>query len=234
MIKPVAIITGASTGLGRNLAIKLSSEYFVYLISRNQENLQETKAIIEEQSNECEIIIADISKKKSIDFIYSQIKNKNNIELLINNAGIAIFNNITDLTIEDWDQQLNTNLRGSFLATKMIVDDLKSRKTGKIVFINSVAGLNPYKDSTAYVASKHGLKGFASALREELRSYNIKVISVYPGAINTPLWDNSGMDEARSEMMNPSDVSDIIINALNSPNNCTTEEITIRRILGDF
>jgi len=234
MLKPVAIITGASTGLGRNLAIKLSDKYFVYLISRNKDKLQETKTLIEKQSNECAIIIADISKKKSIKFIYSQIKNRDNIELLINNAGIAIFNNITDLTIEDWDQQLDTNLRGSFLVTKMIIDDLKSRKTGKIVFINSVAGLNPYKDSTAYVASKYGLKGFASALREELRSYNIKVISVYPGAIDTPLWDNSGMDKARPEMMNPQDVSDMIVNAINSPNNCTTEEITIRRILGDF
>jgi len=104
MLKPVAIITGASTGLGRNLAIKLSDKYFVYLISRNKDKLQETKTLIEKQSNECAIIIADISKKKSIKFIYSQIKNRDNIELLINNAGIAIFNNITDLTIENWYQ----------------------------------------------------------------------------------------------------------------------------------
>ena len=109
-----------------------------------------------------------------------------------------------------------------------------NRISGKLVFINSVAGLNPYKDSTAYVASKYGLKGFASALREEVRKYNIKVISVYPGAVDTPLWNNLGMDDVRSEMMTPQDVSDIIVNAINSPNNCTTEEITIRRILGDF
>ena len=74
--------------------------------------------------------------------------------------------------------------------TKMVVDNLKSKKNGKIVFISSVAGLQPYKNSTAYVASKYGLRGFAAALREELREFNIKVIAVFPGAVNTPIWDN--------------------------------------------
>ena len=234
MSKPIAIITGASTGIGRSLSIKLSEKYFVYLISRNKEKLQTTAELIKKQNNQCEMIIADVSRNKSIDLIYSQIKNKQDIELLVNNAGIAIFNNISNLSIDDWDKQLNTNLRGCFLMTKMIIDDLKSKKSGKIVFINSVAGLNPYKDSTAYVASKYGLRGFSSSLREELREYNIKVISIYPGAIDTPLWDNLGMDDLRQEMMTIDDISEIIINAINSPNNCTTEEITIRRVAGDF
>ncbi len=82
--------------------------------------------------------------------------------------------------------------------------------------------------------SLSGLRGFSSSLREELREYNIKVISVYPGAIDTPLWDNMSMDGLRSEMMDVSDVGDVIINSINAPNNCTVEEITLRRIKGDF
>ena len=234
MTKPIAIITGASTGLGRSLSVKLSDQYFICLISRKQEKLKKTEALILGKNNQCQIIEADVCKEDSIDSIYSQIKNKSNIELLINNAGVALFKDITKLKIKDWDKQLNTNLRAPFLMTKMIVDDLKSKKTGKIVFINSVAGINPYRDSTAYVASKHGLKGFASALREELREHNVKVISIYPGAINTPLWDDLDMDSFRSEMMDPDDVSDIIINAINAPGNCTTEEVVVRRVLGDF
>ena len=185
MDKPIAILTGASSGLGKSLSIKLSNQYFIYLISRSKKKLEQTAKIIHDNKNECKIIVADISKKESIDTIYSQINNKRNIDLIINNAGIAIFNNISELSIEDWDKQLNTNLRGSFLITKMFVDDLKSKKSGKIVFINSVAGLSPYKNAAAYVASKHGLKGFSSSLRQELREYNIKVISIYPGSIDT-------------------------------------------------
>ena len=234
MHKPIAIITGASTGIGRSLAIKLSEQYLVYLISRNKENLNKTKKLINAQNNECKIIVSDISKTKSIDDIYSQIENKEKIELLINNAGIGLFKSISDTTIEDWDNTINTNLRGSFLMTKMIVDNLKSKQNGKIVFISSVAGLQPYKNSTAYVASKFAMRGFAASLREELREFNIKVITVFPGAVNTPIWDDKNMDELREGMMKTDDLAETILHAINAPNNCVTEEITIRRTSGDF
>ena len=234
MDKPIAIITGASTGIGQSLSVKLSEQYLVYLISRNQDNLNKTKQLINAQNNECKIIVADISKIESINMIYSQIQHKEKIELLINNAGIGVFKNITDTSIEDWDNTLNTNLRGSFLMTKMVIDGLKSKKNGKIVFISSVAGLQPYKNSTAYVSSKYGLRGFASALREELREFNIKVITVFPGAVNTSIWDDKNMEELRKDMMNSEDLSQTIVHAINAPNNCVTEEITIRRTSGDF
>ena len=234
MDKPIAIITGASTGIGQSLSVKLSEQYLVYLISRNQDNLNKTKQLINAQNNECKIIVADISQSESINMIYSQIQHKEKIELLINNAGMGVFKNITDTSIEDWDNTLNTNLRGSFLMTKMIIDDLKSKKNGKIVFISSVAGLQPYKNSTAYVSSKYGLRGFASALREELREFNIKVVTVFPGAVNTPIWDDKNMEELRKDMMNSDDLSQTIVHAINAPNNCVTEEITIRRTAGDF
>ena len=234
MNKPIAIITGASTGIGRSLAIKLSDNYLVYLISRNKNNLNKTKELINSKNNDCRIIVSDISKIESTDDIYSQIENKEKIELLINNAGIGVFKSITDTSIDDWNDTLNTNLRGSFLMTKMIIDDLKSKKNGQIVFISSVAGIQPYKNSTAYVASKYGLRGFASALREELREFNIKVTTVFPGAVNTPIWNNKNMDELRKSMIKPDDLTETIIHAINAPNNCVTEEIIIRRTEGDF
>ena len=103
MNKPIAIVTGASTGIGRSLAIKLSDNYLVYLISRNKNNLNKTKELINLKNNDCRIIISDKSKIESTNDIYSQIKNKEKIELLINNAGIGVFKNITDTSIDDWD-----------------------------------------------------------------------------------------------------------------------------------
>ena len=233
-MKPIAIITGSSTGLGRSLAIQLSSQYFIYLISRNKNKLIQTKKIIDSKNNECDIIVADVSKKESVDIINKSIKNKDDIALLINNAGIGVFKNISETSINDWDNTLNTNLRGSFLMTKLIIDNFKSKKSGKIVFVSSIAGLQPFSNSTAYVSSKYGVRGFASALREEVREFNIKVMTIFPGAIDTPIWDNKNMDKFRSDMMNVKDVSSSIIHAINTPNNCVTEEITIRRVAGDF
>lgn len=234
MHKPIAIITGASTGIGRSLAVKLSKQYLIYLISRTEENLNKTKKLIKAQNNDCKVIVSDISKTEAIDDIYSQIEHKEKIELLINNAGIGVFKSITDTTIKDWDNTINTNLRGSFLMTKMIVDNLKSKQNGKIVFISSVAGLQPYKNSTAYVASKYAVRGFAASLREELREFNVKVMTIFPGAVNTPIWDNKNMDELRQDMMKTDDLTETILHAINAPNNCVTEEMTIRRTSGDF
>ena len=101
MHKPIAIITGASTGIGRSLAVRFSSKYLVYLISRNEKNLIKTKELIETNNGECKIIIADISKSDSINKIYSQLENKDKIDLLINNAGIGIFKNINVLSQSD-------------------------------------------------------------------------------------------------------------------------------------
>ena len=234
MVKPIAIITGASTGIGRELAIELSNNYFVYLISRNIDNLNKTKEIINNNNNDCDIIVADITNQESVEKIYNTIHDKDNIELLINNAGIAIFKDISSTSIDDWDKTINVNLRGSFLMTRLIVEIFKVKKSGKIVFINSGAGLKPFKNSSAYVASKYGLRGFASSLREELREYNVKVISIFPGAVDTPLWDNKNVDNIREDMMNVNDLCQTIIHSINAPNNCVVEEILIKRNLGDF
>ena len=234
MVKPIAIITGASTGIGRKLAVELSNNYFVYLISRNIDNLNKTKEIIINNNNDCDIIVADITNQESVEKIYNTIHDKDNIELLINNAGIAIFKDISSTSIDDWDKTINVNLRGSFLMTRLIVEIFKVKKSGKIVFINSGAGLKPFKNSSAYVASKYGLRGFASSLREELREYNVKVISIFPGAVDTPLWDNKNVDNIREDMMNVNDLCQTIIHSINAPNNCVVEEILIKRNLGDF
>ena len=183
---------------------------------------------------DCSTIIADISKNDSFDKMTLEINKHKRIDVLVNNAGIGIFNKIEDTLLSDWDSQINTNLRGSFIMTKMVVKDMIENKSGKIVFINSVAGLKPYPFSSGYVASKYGLRGFAASLREELREHNIKVISIHPGAIDTPFWDNVKADFPRSEMLSSEDVANSIVEAILAKNNVVHEELVIRRTAGDF
>ena len=235
MNKKVAIITGASTGIGKYLSIELSKkEYIVILISRSIEKLQSVKKTIDKNGDECILIESDISKESSIEKIFKKIKSFNNIDILINNAGLGIFNKIENITTSEWDIQINTNLRGSFMMTKNIIPFMKKNNNGKIVFINSVAGLKAYPYSSAYVASKFGLRGFASSIREELRKDNIKVISVHPGAIDTPFWDEIKGDFPREKMLSSEDISKSIVSSILSPNNLVNEEIVIRSIVGDL
>ena len=235
MNKKVAIITGASTGIGKHISVELSKkEYIVVLISRSKDKLKSVKKIIDKNGHECIIIESDISKESSVDKIFKKIKSFNNIDILINNAGLGIFNKIENISNSDWDVQINTNLKGSFMMTRNIIPMMKKNKNGKIVFINSVAGLKPYPYSSAYVASKFGLRGFASSIREELRKDNIKVISVHPGAIDTPFWNEIEGDFPREKMLSPIDISKSIVNSLLSRNNLVNEEIVIRSISGDL
>jgi len=232
---PIAIITGASTGIGKYIAIELAKHAFeVILIARDKKKLSEVKKIIEENGNDCLVVPADISNPASVKNIISKINNPDNVEIIVNNAGIGVFDRIQDMSLEDWDMQINTNLRGSFLITQLFVPFLIKKKSGKILFMNSVAGLSPFPFSSAYVASKYGLRGFSSSLREELREYNIKVISVHPGAVDTPLWDKTESNFPRDEMMSAKDVSDMAVSTILAPNNVVCEEIVIRRTAGDF
>ena len=235
MNKKVAIITGASTGIGKHISVELSKkEYIVILISRSKDKLKSVKKIIDKNGHECIIIESDISKESSVDKIFKKIKSFNNIDILINNAGLGIFNKIENISNSDWDVQINTNLKGSFMMTRNIIPIMKKNKNGKIVFINSVAGLKPYPYSSAYVASKFGLRGFASSIREELRKDNIKVISVHPGAIDTPFWNEIEGDFPREKMLSSIDISKSIVDSILSQNNLVNEEIVIRSIAGDL
>jgi 3-oxoacyl-[acyl-carrier protein] reductase len=234
-IKPIAVISGASSGIGEQLSIKLANlNYKVILISRNKDKLLSIKKSIKKNNQKCQIIVADISKPDIIDKLKSQIEFPSQISVLINNAGIGLFDKIQDISIDDWNQQINTNLRGSFLLSQFFVPFMIDNKFGKILFMNSVAGLNPYPYATAYVASKYALRGFSSSLREELREHNIKVISIHPGAVDTPLWDKAGSDFPKIDMMSANDVADMTIQAIIAPNNVVCEEIVIRRTAGDF
>ena len=233
--KKTAIVTGASSGIGKYISIKLAQNNFdVILIARNKQKLQSLKKIINNEGNDCSVVALDISDKISFNKINSKLGKINNIEVLINNAGIGVFNKLENISIDEWNQQINTNLSGAFLMTKMVVGNMKKNNSGKIVFINSVGGINSYPYSSAYVASKFGLRGFASSIREELREHNIKVISIHPGAINTPFWDNSKIDFPRNEMLSSEDVADSIINVILAKNNVVHEEVIIRRTAGDF
>ena len=113
------------------------------------------------------------------------------VECIVSNAGLGRFSSIDKMSVDDWDIQIQYYLRPSFLLARLFVGQMKKIKKGHLVFINSVGGKygHSFSNSTAYVSSKYALKGFADSLRTELRDYNVKVSSIYPGAIDTEFWD---------------------------------------------
>ena len=233
--KDIVLVTGASSGIGEAISRKFSSEnYQVILSSRSKDKLIKLNKEILDLGYKSHLIPCDVSKEDDVKNLYKESLKIGFVNCIINNAGVGKFSKIEDVSTEEWDQQINTNLRGSFLVVREFIKDMKARKEGKILFINSIAGKHGYPFSAAYVSSKFGLKGLADSLRNELRDYNIKVISIHPGAIDTNFWESGNVDFPRDQMLSPFDIANSVFHAVEAPNSVVLEEIVIRRTAGDF
>ena len=230
-----AVITGASSGVGKSLAIQLSDAgYKVVLAARSENKLNAIAEKIQKMGGSCRVVPTDVSQPEQINNLKIEALEYGDISLVINNAGIGKFCEIEEATLEDWNGQMDVNLRASFLVSQAFIPGMKQRSKGILVFMNSVAGKKGYPYSAAYVASKYGMRGLADSLREELREDNIKVISIHPGAVDTPFWDGAGVNFPREEMLDTTTLAQSIVHAIQSPGNFTIEELVVRRTAGDF
>jgi len=233
--KKIVLITGASSGIGAALSRKLCEKgYHCILAARSEEKLQHLAESLQSEGHICTFIKVDVSNESSVDALFEQTSKIGTVSLVINNAGLGIFSKIEDSLVEDWDAQINVNLRGSFLVSRKYIPSMQEQKLGTLVFMNSVAGNFGYPYSAAYVASKFGLRGLSDSLRNELRKDKIKVISVHPGAINTAFWDDVNVDFPREEMLTPEAIADSVVHAIEAPDATVIENLTIRRVGGDF
>lgn len=231
----LAVITGASSGIGETLSIKMARiGYYVVLVARSNARLSAVSERIKLEGGKSIIIKTDLVNESEVSFLRDKVLGLGNVAVLINNAGFGKFDKIEDTDLKDWDNHININLRSAFLVSKAFVPCMKTKGCGIIVFINSVAGKKGYSSSTAYVASKYGMRGLADSLREELREDGVKVMSVFPGAVNTPFWDIAEVDFEKKEMLDVNVLCDSILHAIELPGNCVVEEVLIRRTKGDF
>ena len=230
-----AVITGASSGVGKSLAIQLSDAgYKVVLAARSENKLNAIAEEIQTKGGNCLVVPTDVSQPEQINNLKVRTLEYGDVFVVINNAGLGKFCKIEDVTLEDWNRQLDVNLRASFLVSQAFIPGMKQREKGMLVFMNSVAGKKGYPYSAAYVASKFGMRGLADSMREELRENNIKVISIHPGAVDTPFWDKTGVNFPREEMLDTFTLAQSIMHAIQSPGNFTVEELVVRRTAGDF
>ena len=230
-----AVITGASSGVGKSLAIQLSDAgYRVVLAARSEDKLNAIAEEIRSKGGDSLVVSTDVSRPEQINNLKDRALEYGDVSVVINNAGLGKFSKVEDVAIEDWDRQLDVNLRASFLVSQAFIPGMKQRLNGILVFMNSVAGKKGYPYSAAYVASKYGMRGLADSLREELREDNIKVISIHPGAVDTPFWDGTGVNFPREEMLSTHTLAQSIVHAIQSPGNFAVEELVVRRTAGDF
>lgn len=222
----VAVITGASRGIGLALAQALVAEECNVVITGRSE--QTLKAALEKLNPyRATAIPCDVSDASSVGKLFAAIKKRHaNIDVLVNNAGIShALNPVEQLAFETWKHVIDTNLTGMFLCTQAALPLMAAGAT--IVNNLSVAAVRIFAGMAAYNASKFGALGFTNVLREELRKKGIRVLALLPGATDTPIWDQFWPDAPREKMISAATVAEAVLHVLKLPAKATIEEIRI-------
>lgn len=221
MKSKVALITGSTRGIGKAIAIKLAKEGYSVIINgvHNEALLLQLKEEIESYGSNCLAFLGDMGSYESVTALFSQIKERfGSIDVLINNAGISYVGLFTDMTKNDWDKLINTNLNSIFHCCHFAVPSMVSKKYGKIINISSVWGCVGASCEVAYSASKGAVNSFTKALAKELAPSNIQVNAIACGAINTDMNNCFSVEELRSleeeipcgRMGKPEEVADLV------------------------
>jgi 3-oxoacyl-[acyl-carrier protein] reductase len=186
----VSIITGASGGIGRNIAIELAEAGGrIVLVGRSAEKLSEVASDIQNQGGIAVWHSVDIRQNSAVeDVVQKTIERFGDIDILVNSAFWGPPASIENTTEEFWDQTIDTTLKAAFLFARAVVPHMKRKGAGRIVNIGSLAGKIGEDNRTAYCAAKWGLEGLSAALSEELRRFNIHVHLISPAATDTPWW----------------------------------------------
>lgn len=191
------LITGASRGIGKATALLFAQKgYHVFINCRHSVNaLTEVKNEIDALNcGVCDMVIGDVGNPDDVEKMFSQIHKKcDGIDILINNAGIAHIGLLSDMTVSEWNNLIQTNLSSAFYCSKAVIPHMVSQKSGKIIQISSIWGSVGASCEVAYSAAKSGLHGFTKALAKELAPSNIQVNAVACGVIDTIM--NSQLDE---------------------------------------
>ncbi len=230
----VAVVTGASRGIGLAIARALIAEQCaVAITARDGVRLKAAR----EELSPYEVVSrlglrlvsfpCDVADEKAVANLFARIKEGlGHVDILVNNAGIShALCQVEHFSLEIWQRTLETNLTGMFLCTRAALPLMSAGST--IVNNLSVAARTVFAGESAYCASKFGALGFTDALREELRPRGVRVISLIPGATDTEIWQQFWPDAPRDKMMRPETVAQALVSALVLPENATIEELVL-------
>lgn len=231
MSQPVALVTGATEGIGRATAFALGrAGYAVGVCARTPSKLRMlldelTAAGIRAVGQPGDVgLEADV--RGIVDRITAEL---GPVDVLVNNAGIGVLKPLEELSLDEWDSTMATNVRSLFLVTRLVLPGMRQRRRGAVITIASLASRNGFAGGTAYVASKHAALGFSRALMMEARKDNIRVIAICPGTVDTPLIrGQSLLTPNLAKSLQPEDVAATVLAALALPERATVSELDVR------
>ena len=227
----VAIVTGASRGIGRAISVALAQEdATVVLAARSIRKLQETADQVIEAGGKAEIVVTELTEEESIKNLIRVSDEKfGRLDILVNNAGVTHSAKLEETATEDWQLCMLVNARAPFILCREALPLLRKSEAGYIINIASVVGVKGYPLQSAYTSSKHALRGMTISLAEELRGSNIRVHLLCPGGVDTDLVQKVRPDIKKDELIQPEEIAELVLYLVTHKGNAVIDELHIRR-----
>jgi 3-oxoacyl-[acyl-carrier protein] reductase len=226
----VAVVTGAARGIGEAIAHRLAGMgAAVVLTARDQARLAQVKQDIEHHGGKAFVLPCDLIEESAVAALGQRVgKEHGRCDILVNNAGIGVLRKpLIDLSVEEWDRMMNTNLRAPYLLIKAFGPMMIAARSGHIINISSLAGRNILPEGAAYSASKWGLNGLTYSVAEELRQYNVRVSVIAPGSVNTKFGSGTSAKDP-TRMVQPKDVAEVVAMLVTQASTSFVSEVLLR------
>jgi short-subunit dehydrogenase len=231
MLNKVVVVVGATGGIGSALVPKLAEAGAkLVLVARDADKLDELVHNLEDDYDaEAIAIPSDITQYAQVELMVQKaIARFGKIDVLVNAAGAGVMKQFLRIELQDLDQMLDLNLKGSFYTSQAVANVMKDRKIGHICNVIGILGKHPMAMAAAYCASKFGVVGFSKSMADELRRFGIKVTLFYFGGIDSPFWDNVSLKVDRSKMLTTETAANAIMFALSADPQAVPMEINIQ------
>lgn len=232
----IAVITGASRGIGKEIAVKLAEQGMKLSIVGSSAQISETAEELKKVGFFNVLPIqADVSNEEGMQKVIKKtIEEFGRIDLLVNNAGIGFFKLTEDVTVEEWKKVFEVNVQGVFLATKAVLPHMKERKSGTIITISSDVGRYTIPNGAAYTATKYAVQGFSGAVAQEVREYGIRVGTINPGMVDTYFANSTQGLPEKHNWLKVEDIANAVIYMASAPNYMLIDEIVLHPLVQQY
>jgi 3-oxoacyl-[acyl-carrier protein] reductase len=219
--RPSAVITGASKGIGRAIALRLAPDYDIVALARTESALRSLGAEIAALGGRCTAIDVDLRDPAAIATALDGV----HADVLVNNAGVLHRKGFIDLTPDDWTEMMDVNVNAIFHVTRALLPGMIAKGAGHVVNISSIAGRNTFIGGSGYTATKHADQALSECLMLEVRDYGVKVSVVMPGSVATELTPGGSAVEWA---LRPGDVAETVAHVVSMPAHALTFMVEVR------
>ncbi len=231
----VAIVTGASRGIGYSIAFKLVEQGAQVVLIGSSKQVHDTADSLKKLGHTVLSIQADISKAADVEEVISQtIQQFGKIDILVNNAGIGLFKPVEETTLEEWQRLFEVNVQGVFLCSRAVLPYMKERGQGTIITISSDVGRRTIPNGSVYTATKYAVQGFSGSLAQEVRKVGIRVGTINPGMVDTYFNNTEQGAPEKKEWLKGEDIAQAVIYMASAPKHMVIDEVLLHPLIQEY